>query len=144
MTRCPESFKLVHIFTCQTVNRVEFLFWANNNKVFSFQVFRIARIMRIFKLARSSTGLQVKHICRKKQFFKGKNCCFTYFMSLSNFSDYNYDQNNPSGDRPHNAQQLQRAQPPPPLCGHGHAHFWQVMLIFGGLPPILPPCLGEH
>ena len=49
-------------------------------------------------------------------------------MSLSNFSDYNYDQNNPSGDRPHNAQQLQRAQSPPPLCGHGHAHLWQVAL----------------
>ena len=37
-------------------------------------------------------------------------------------------QNNPSGDRPHDAQQLQRAQSPSPLCGHGHAHIWQVAL----------------
>ena len=50
----------------------------------------------------------------------------TYFIALSNFSDYIYNQNNRSGDRPHNAQQLQRAQSPSPLCGHGHAHIWQV------------------
>ena len=130
LTKCPESFKLVHIFICQSVRRVKFLFWANDNKVFPFQVFRIARIMRIFKLARSSTGLQVKTAytsVEKQTFSMKKKLLFSiYFIALSNFSDYNYDQNNPSGDRPHNAQQLQRAQSPPPLCGHGHAHIWQV------------------
>ena len=83
LTRCPESFKLVHIFICQSVRRVKFLFWANDNKVFPFQVFRIARIMRIFKLARSSTGLQVKTAytsVEKQTFSMKKNCCFLYIL----------------------------------------------------------------
>ena len=55
-----------------------------------------------------------------------KTAVSTYFIAFSSFSDYDYDQNNPSGDRPHDAQQLQRAQSPPPICRHGHAHLWQV------------------